>query len=110
MASMVRFDVLGAITFQQRWFMEGRKDVKDMVSGLEFGLRYGALFRQTPGLHPWLLGSRFLMHILATVPALNDVHPIPKFITVGAAKPSVFGIAECLITDNQGAIEKHDGK
>jgi cytochrome P450 len=79
------FDVIGAITFQQRFgLMEERKDVRDMIAGIEFGLWYGSIVGQIPELHPWLLGSPLLNHILTTVPALNDVHPIPKFIAVRA--------------------------
>jgi hypothetical protein len=69
------FDVIGAITFQQRFgFMEERKDVRDMIAGLEFGLWYGSLVGQIPELHPWILGNPVLNHVMATVPALNDVH------------------------------------
>jgi hypothetical protein len=77
------FDVIGAITFQQRFgFMEQRKDVRDMIAGLEFGLWYGSLVGQIPELHPWMLGNPVLNHVLATVPALNEFHPIPKFTNV----------------------------
>jgi hypothetical protein len=79
------FDVIGAITFQQHFgFMEKRKDVQDMIAGIEFGLWYGSMVGQIPELHPWLLGSPFLNHIVTSVPALHDVHPIPKFIAVCA--------------------------
>jgi hypothetical protein len=77
------FDVIGAITFQQRFgFMEERKDVRDMIAGLEFGLWYGSLVGQIPELHPWILGNPVLNHVMATVPALNDVHLMPKFTNV----------------------------
>jgi hypothetical protein len=73
------FDVIGAITFQQPFgFMEERKDIRDMIRGLEFGLWYGSLVGQIPEIHPWLLGNPFLNHLLPAIPALNDVHSVAK--------------------------------
>lgn len=77
------FDVIGAITFRQRFgFMEERKDIQDMISGIETGLWYGSLVGQIPELHPWLLGSPLLMKVMESVPALQEFHPVPKMIRV----------------------------
>lgn len=58
------FDAIGMITFHRTFgFMERREDVSRMIEGLEFGLRYGGIVGQVPGLHPWLLGNPQLLSL-----------------------------------------------
>ncbi|KAI8649573.1 hypothetical protein NCS55_01457400 [Fusarium keratoplasticum] len=46
-AQWYAFDVIGAITFSRRFgFMENRKDVKDIISGIELGLAYAGIIGQ----------------------------------------------------------------
>ncbi|KAH6984446.1 cytochrome P450 [Ilyonectria sp. MPI-CAGE-AT-0026] len=66
------FDVIGAITFSRRFgFMENRKDVNDVIHGIETGLWYAGLVGQVPSLHWGLLGNitfrRFLAKVLPGV-------------------------------------------
>ncbi|ETS84381.1 hypothetical protein PFICI_02406 [Pestalotiopsis fici W106-1] len=43
------FDVIGAMTFAKRFgFMEQRKDVKNVISGIDLGLRVGSILGQIP--------------------------------------------------------------
>ncbi|KAK2774839.1 cytochrome p450 oxidoreductase [Colletotrichum kahawae] len=68
------FDVIGAISFARRFgFMEERKDIKGMISGIEFGLVYVGRVGQVPHLHPFLLGNLTLRRIFAKlVPVSRD--------------------------------------
>uniref|UniRef100_A0A0D2Y3I0 Pisatin demethylase n=1 Tax=Fusarium oxysporum (strain Fo5176) TaxID=660025 RepID=A0A0D2Y3I0_FUSOF len=46
-AQWYAFDVIGAITFSRRFgFMENRKDVKNIISGIELGLAYAGIVGQ----------------------------------------------------------------
>ena len=76
------FDVIACITFQRRFgFMEQRKDIDNMIGGLDAGLNYVKIIGQCPTLHPYLMGNRPLMKFLATViPNLPD--PLGRFIDV----------------------------
>ena len=78
------FDVIASITFQRRFgFMEEQKDVNDMISGLDTGLRYVKIVGQFPAWHPWLMGNRPLMKLLATlIPNLPD--PLGRFMEAGS--------------------------
>ncbi|PSS28479.1 hypothetical protein M430DRAFT_92974 [Amorphotheca resinae ATCC 22711] len=52
------FDVIGAISFNRRFgFMDERRDVRDIIAGIEAGLWYGCIIGQVPEFHPWLLGN-----------------------------------------------------
>jgi hypothetical protein len=56
------FDVIGAITFNKKFgFMEERKDIKDIIAGTAFGLKYSSVVGQVPELHRWLLGNQTLV-------------------------------------------------
>jgi cytochrome P450 len=62
------FDVIGMITFNRRFgFMEERKDILDMISSLEFALKYAGLIGQVPYLHPWLAGNQIVMKIMERI-------------------------------------------
>jgi len=78
------FDVIGAITFNQTFgFMEGRRDIQDIIAGIEGGLWYGSLCGQVPEFHLWLLGNKRLMNILAqNITAVDEANPVPKVVQV----------------------------
>ena len=76
------FDVIGEITFQRRFgFMEQRRDVDDMIKGLDAGLRYFGLVGQMPAWHAWLLGNHRLMAFVEKM-LPNLPNPIPRFLKV----------------------------
>ena len=79
------FDVIASLTFQRRFgFMEGRKDVDNLISGLDAGLRYIGVVGQYPGWHRFLMGNRLLMTTLTTlIPSLPD--PLNRFMEVREA-------------------------
>lgn len=83
------FDVIGAITFSRRYgFMEERKDVHNVIAGIETGLAYGALVGQIPHLHGLLLGNLTSRKILAKLTGgVGD--PIPTVTRVCAHDLSV---------------------
>ncbi|KAH8683619.1 cytochrome P450 [Ilyonectria robusta] len=68
------FDVIGAITFSRRFgFMKNRKDVNDVIHGIETGLWYAGLVGQVPSLHWGLLGNITFRRFLAKVlPGFKD--------------------------------------
>ena len=78
------FDVIGAITFNRTFgFMEERRDIQDIIAGIEGGLWYGSLCGQVPELHPWLLGNKSLMSILShNIAAIDEANPVPKVVQV----------------------------
>jgi hypothetical protein len=77
------FDVIGMITFNRRFgFMEERKDILNMISSLEFGLKYAGLVGQVPGLHPWLVGNQFIMKNIGRIPFLNVPDPLRTIVQV----------------------------
>lgn len=77
------FDVIGAITFNSRFgFMGERRDLQDIIAGIEGGLWYGSICGQLPEIHPWLLGNKLLMKVLSRVPAIDAANPVPKIIKV----------------------------
>jgi cytochrome P450 len=77
------FDVIGMITFNRRFgFMEERKDVLNMISGIEFALKYAGLAGQVPDLHPWLAGNEFLMTNIARIPFINVPDPLRSMVQV----------------------------
>jgi len=52
------FDVVGAMSFSRRYgFMEERKDVHNVIAGIDSGLLYPALVGQVPWLHKFLFGN-----------------------------------------------------
>jgi len=56
------FDVIASITFQRRFgFMEQRQDMDNMIKDLDHGGRYIKVISQYPGMHPWLIGNRWLV-------------------------------------------------
>ncbi|KIX01166.1 uncharacterized protein Z518_08891 [Rhinocladiella mackenziei CBS 650.93] len=58
------FDAIGAITFSSRFgFMEERRDIENMIEGIDFGLFYAGIVGQIPFLHRFLLGNMTLMNI-----------------------------------------------
>lgn len=68
------FDVIGAITFSRRFgFMEKRKDVNNVILGIETGLWYAGVIGQVPSLHWGLLGNITFRRFLAKVlPGFKD--------------------------------------
>lgn len=73
-AQWYAFDVIGAITFSRRFgFMENRKDVKNIISGIELGLAYAGIIGQVPSLHRYLLGNLTLRRILRKVGAPDPI-------------------------------------
>lgn len=67
------FDVIGAISFSRRYgFMEERKDVHDVIAGIETGLMYATLVGQLPWLHQFLLGSAFFRKLLKKLSGGHD--------------------------------------
>jgi hypothetical protein len=79
------FDVIGAITFNSRFgFMDERRDLQDIIAGIEGGLWYGSICGQMPEIHPWLLANQPLMKVLSKVPAIEAANPVPKIAKVRA--------------------------
>ena len=77
------FDVMGGISFNCRFgFMDERKDVQDIIAGIEGGLWYGSIVGQTPEFHPWLLANDPLMKVLSKVEAVEAANPVPKVAKV----------------------------
>jgi hypothetical protein len=75
------FDVIGMITFNKRFgFMEERKDILEMISSLEFALRYAGLVGQVPVLHPWLAGNPLVSGFMEKVVGLPN--PLRAFVEV----------------------------
>lgn len=73
-AQWYAFDVIGAITFSRRFgFMENRKDVKNIISGIELGLAYAGIIGQVPSLHRYLLGNLTLRRILGRLGVLDPI-------------------------------------
>lgn len=67
------FDVIGNITFQRRFgFMEQRRDVDQMLEGIDGGLQYVKIIGQFPAWHQWLFGSKMLRTILPKIVPLPD--------------------------------------
>jgi len=67
------FDVIGMITFNRRFgFMEERKDILEMISSLEFALKYASLIGQVPYLHPWLAGNPLVSGFIEKVVGLPN--------------------------------------
>lgn len=66
--------MIGAITFGKTFgFMEQRKDIRDVIFGVDTGLHYGSIVGQVPLLHPYLLGNITVRRILErSVPAYRD--------------------------------------
>jgi hypothetical protein len=76
-------DVIGAITFNKKFrFMEERKDIKDIIAGTGFGLKYSSVIGQVPELHRWSLGNQILVRWLSKIPALREGDPMRKIIQV----------------------------
>lgn len=77
------FDVVGAITFNSLFgFMDQRKDIQDIIAGIEGALWYGSIIGQMPELHPWLLANTSLMSILSHLKAVDAANPVPKVVKV----------------------------
>ncbi|TVY36452.1 Pisatin demethylase [Lachnellula occidentalis] len=76
------FDVIGAITFNKTFgFMEERKDVQDIIAGIEIGLWYGCICGQVPEFHPWLLGNEPVMKVLSrNIAAIEAADPVAKVV------------------------------
>jgi cytochrome P450 len=75
------FDVIGAITFQRRFgFMEQRKDVDDMIKGIDAILTYAGVVGEIPQWHPWLLANEKIMSFLDRT--FNLPNPIPKIMKI----------------------------
>ena len=75
------FDVIGNITFQRRFgFMEQRRDVDQIIEGIDGGLQYVKIIGQFPAWHPWLFGSKMLRSILPKIVPLPDT--MGKFMNV----------------------------
>jgi hypothetical protein len=78
------FDVIGAITFNRTYgFMEERRDIQDIIAGIEGALWYGSICGQVPELHPWLLGNAPVMTVLSdNIAAISAANPVPKIVKV----------------------------
>ncbi|KAJ5585632.1 cytochrome P450 [Penicillium hetheringtonii] len=75
------FDVIGAITFQQRFgFMEQRKDVQNMISDLEAGLQYAGIVSQVPALHSLMIGNIWVGKFLAAQPFVDAPDPLRTMV------------------------------
>ncbi|PMD22339.1 cytochrome P450 [Hyaloscypha hepaticicola] len=75
------FDVIGMITFNRRFgFMEECKDILNMISSLEFGLKYAGIVGQVPYLHPWLVGNQSMMKAIGRIPFIQLPDPIRSFV------------------------------
>jgi len=75
------FDVIGSITFNKRFgFLEERRDIDDMIAGIDRGLNYVKNFGQTPYLHPYLMGSATGRALLPKVAGIPDT--MGKFMKV----------------------------
>lgn len=98
------FDVIGAITFRRKFgFMEERRDIHDIIAGIEGGLWYGCICGQLPEFHPWLLGNHTLMNVLLkNIPAVEMANPVPKVVKVYDSLPRVY------LT--YGLIDREDGR
>ncbi|KEF57032.1 uncharacterized protein A1O9_07222 [Exophiala aquamarina CBS 119918] len=70
------FDVIAAITFQKRLgFLDEGKDMLGMVATRSFSAKYFAFAGQVPWAHPYLLGNRRMMGLLAKLyPDMPDPH------------------------------------
>ncbi|KAJ5697351.1 hypothetical protein N7488_011035 [Penicillium malachiteum] len=76
------FDVIGAITFQQRFgFMEQREDVQNMIADLEVGLKYAGVVGQVPSLHSWMIGNIWVGKFLAMQPFVHAPDPLRSIFT-----------------------------
>jgi hypothetical protein len=96
-AQWYAFDVIGAITFSRRFgFMENRKDVKNIISGIELGLAYAGIIGQVPSLHRYLLGNLTLRRILGRLGV-----PDPIAITTEAS-------TEIVTMRNGSAADRQD--
>lgn len=84
-AQWYAFDVIGAITFSRRFgFMENRKDVNNIIFGIELGLAYAGIIGQVPSLHRFLLGNLTLRRLLCRLGV-----PDPIAITTEASTKKV---------------------
>lgn len=71
------FDVIGAITFSRTFgFMEQRRDVNEVIEGLESGLCYGAIVGQVPWVHKCLIGNLTTAKILSILSG-DAGNPVP---------------------------------
>lgn len=67
------FDVIGNITFQRKFgFMEQRRDVDDMIRGIDEALKYVKVVGMFPELHPWLVGNKLFRETLPKILLLPD--------------------------------------
>ncbi len=77
------FDVISAITFHCRFgFMEQRQDIQNMISDISSALEVGATIGQVPGLHPWLMGSKWLPRFLAWQTLVHVPDPLRTVVKV----------------------------
>jgi hypothetical protein len=73
------FDVIGAITFSKRFgFMEYREDVKDVLSGIDLGLRLGGILGQVPMLNRFSLGSKTFRNVLSHLSLPDPIDIVTK--------------------------------
>ena len=78
------FDVIGNITFQRIFgFMEQRRDVDDMIEGINIALHYVKIIGQFPFLHGWLIGSDVIKAIWLRILPIRDT--MTKFMNVSEA-------------------------
>uniref|UniRef100_A0A8H7KBQ6 Cytochrome P450 n=1 Tax=Bionectria ochroleuca TaxID=29856 RepID=A0A8H7KBQ6_BIOOC len=75
------FDVIGAITFSKRFgFMEYREDVKDVLSGIDLGLRLGGILGQVPMLNRFSLGSKTFRNVLSHLSLPDPIDIVTKMV------------------------------
>uniref|UniRef100_A0A0D2XY19 Uncharacterized protein n=1 Tax=Fusarium oxysporum (strain Fo5176) TaxID=660025 RepID=A0A0D2XY19_FUSOF len=73
---LVRFRVISAIRFQRRFgFVEQRKDVQSMVSGINCSLEPAAMIAQVPAINPWMIGNNYVTKFLARQPFVRVPDP-----------------------------------
>ena len=80
------FDVITSVTFSNRLgFMEGERDVSNIIEAIEGRLAYNSLIGEVPRLHKYLLGNDLMASIANWFPALARLNSA-KYIVLFAAK------------------------
>lgn len=73
---VIRFRVISAIRFQRRFgFVEQRKDVKPMASGISCSFEPAAMIAQVPAINPWMIGNNYVTKFLARQPFVRVPDP-----------------------------------
>ncbi|GKT51986.1 cytochrome P450 monooxygenase [Colletotrichum spaethianum] len=84
-AQWYAFDAIGAMTFGQRFgFMEQRKDVENMIAGLEHGLMLASVTGQIPWIHRFFIGNKTLRKIVGRLSLKDPMHIANRKYDAGA--------------------------